>query len=320
MKSCETMIDKSGIMDHLRDCPMRGTAPTLRKKELEVKLELAPASLPALKKLPLLRTLKPARRATEVSVYFDTDKHKLRKKGIMLRVRRVGDRHIQTIKAVTNSGSFERDEWETEIAGKKLDLNLASGTALEPLLNNKLRRRLKPLFETRVQRMVYPITKKTCSIALTVDRGRIDTGTRSLPLCEIELELKRGSVADLFDITRQLSQVVPARLAVKSKSERGYEIIDGEQQSPIKAAPVDLATDISTRDAFKTIGQACCHQIVGNEPALMNGDPRRRTQNARGPAASARRHVVVFCSSARFADGGDQGRAQMVSGRARPCS
>jgi hypothetical protein len=38
---------------------MHETAPT-PPKELEVKLELAPASLPALKKIPLLRTLKVA--------------------------------------------------------------------------------------------------------------------------------------------------------------------------------------------------------------------------------------------------------------------
>ncbi len=51
-------------------------------KEVELKLELAPASLPALKKVPLLRALKtPSKHTTEISVYFDTDKRKLRKKG-----------------------------------------------------------------------------------------------------------------------------------------------------------------------------------------------------------------------------------------------
>ena len=56
---------------------------------IEVKLELPPANLAALKKVPPLRALKAPRRATEVSVYFDTDKRKLRKNGLMLRVRRV---------------------------------------------------------------------------------------------------------------------------------------------------------------------------------------------------------------------------------------
>ena len=263
-------------LDHfndLRDCLMNRTAPTPRK-ELEVKLELAPMSLSALKKIPLFRTreLTP-RRAIEVSVYFDTDKHKLRQNGVMLRVRRIGKRHIQTIKATGNSGTFERDEWEAEIVGEKPDLHLARGTALEPLLNDKLRRRLKPLFETRAQRTIYPITNEAHAIALTADRGTIDTGTRSLRLCEIELELERGKVAELFGIARELFQALPLRLAVKSKSERGYEILKDEHGLPVKAGPVTLPADEGTRNAFRIIGHACLRQIVANEPALIKGDP-----------------------------------------------
>ena len=128
------------------------------RKELEVKLDLPPDSLRALKKIPLLRAQNGApKRRVEVSVYFDTDGHKLRKKGLMLRVRRVGRRYIQTIKANGHLAPFERDEWEAEIAGREPDLNLAKGTALEPLMTKKFRRRLKPLFETRVRRTVYPI-------------------------------------------------------------------------------------------------------------------------------------------------------------------
>jgi triphosphatase len=247
---------------------------SITPKEVEVKLEVDPTSLPALNKIPLFRTLKlvPTQSA-EVSVYFDTDKQTLRKKGLMLRVRRKGGRYIQTIKASTNSGPFERDEWETEIAGKEPDLRQADGTALEPLLSHKLRRRLKPLFETRVRRTFYPVVDEAHAIALTVDRGTLDTGSHSLPLCEIELELDRGTVAELFDVARQLVQALPARLALKSKSERGYEIIDGELETPVKATPIDLPAGASTRDAFKMIGLGCLKQIINNEAALIKGDP-----------------------------------------------
>jgi inorganic triphosphatase YgiF len=123
---------------------MHGTAP-VSHKEIEVKLELAPATLLNLKKIPLFQTIKAApKRASQVSVYFDTEKHKLRQKGLMLRVRREGRRYTQTIKSTTNFGLFERDEWETEIAGREPDLNQANGTVPEPLLSKKVRRRLKP--------------------------------------------------------------------------------------------------------------------------------------------------------------------------------
>jgi inorganic triphosphatase YgiF len=191
----------------------------------------------------------------------------------MLRVRRKGGRYIQTIKAASNSGPFERGEWETEIAGKEPDLSQANGTALEPLLSHKLRRQLKPLFETRVRRTVYPLVDEAHAIALTVDRGTLDTGSHSLPLCEIELELDRGTVTELFDVARQLVLALPARLALKSKSERGYEIIDGELETAVKAALIDLPAGANTRDAFKMIGLGCLKQIINNEVALIRGDP-----------------------------------------------
>src|SRR6516164_3343852 len=157
-----------------------------RQKEVELKLELPPASLPLIKQVPLLKALKPSpNRAAEISVYFDTDKHKLRKNELMLRVRRIGHRHVQTIKASSSSGPFERGEWENAIAGNEPDLSLAKDTPLERLANDKLRRQLKPLFETRVKRT-------------------------------IELELERGNVADLFDVARELIRVLPARLAFRA--------------------------------------------------------------------------------------------------------
>ena len=41
----------------------------------------------------------------------------------------------------------------------------------------------------------------------------------------------------------------------------------------MKAAAVDLVAGTSTRDAFKIIGRACLKQVVGNEPALLKGEP-----------------------------------------------
>jgi len=78
------------------------------RSELEIKLALPLTSVGHLKKIPFIQALKAApRRAIEVSIYFDTDKQKLRKSGLMLRVRRIGNRYIQTIKASSNGGLFE---------------------------------------------------------------------------------------------------------------------------------------------------------------------------------------------------------------------
>jgi inorganic triphosphatase YgiF len=130
-------------------------------RELEIKLKLPPASVGRVKKIPLIQALKTLpKRTTEVSIYFDTNKHKLRKNGLMLRVRRIGKRYLQTIKASGDARLFERGEWENEIADREPDLSLVRETPLKPMINGKLRRQLKPMFETRVHRTVYPIAKR----------------------------------------------------------------------------------------------------------------------------------------------------------------
>jgi triphosphatase len=54
----------------------------------------------------------------------------------------------------------------------------------------------------------------------------------SYPVSEIELELKNGSRAQLFKIARDITDIVPAELDVKSKSERGYDLIE---KTPVTA-------------------------------------------------------------------------------------
>ncbi len=245
----------------------------VERQEVELKLAIPPASVAALKRVPLLQSCTPTKPTTEVSVYFDTEKHQLAKNGLLLRVRRTGDHYVQTIKAAKHSNGLERDEWEVQIASEEPDLSLAAGTALEPLLSRKLRQQLKPLFETKVKRTVYPLSNDATAVAMTVDRGVIETGSASLPLCEIELELRHGDVSQLFHVARELSRTVPTQIVLKSKSQRGYELIDGAQDMPFKAFALELPARTTTRDAFKMIGNACLKQVVSNEAPVIKADP-----------------------------------------------
>jgi len=187
------------------------------QKELELKFEIGPTILRRLNKIPVIKALnKRPKYATEASVYFDNDKHELHKKGLMLRVRRIGKRHVQTIKTAGNSAPIERDEWETEIAGAQPELGLISGTPLEDLITKKIRRGLRPMFETRVRRTNYSLTDKECAIDLTIDRGKLHTGDGSVPICELELELKRGSKDRLFEVARTLVQALPAQTWIRA--------------------------------------------------------------------------------------------------------
>jgi triphosphatase len=242
--------------------------------EFEVKLEVEPATLRRLNRLRLIKTLKQSpKQASQTTVYFDTANHRLRKKGLTLRVRRAGGRHVQTIKASGNSASIERNEWENEISGPAPDFAIIKGTPVEDLLTKKIRRKLKPAFETRIRRTTYPLLNKETAIELTIDRGKIDNGHSSTPVCELELELKRGDKSRLFEIARTIERAFAAQVSLKSKAERGYELIDGCGGAPVKAVPVQLPPSCNARESFKVIGFSCLKQITDNVPAILKVDP-----------------------------------------------
>ena len=242
--------------------------------ETELKLEVPADQAARLARLPLLKRIAPEQSKTLLSVYFDTDKQTLRKSGLSLRIRSINGRHVQTIKqhGGHSVGLFERNEWEHAISGRQPDFDAARGTALEPLLNKKLRRKLKPVFETRVCRTVYPIRKNGSEIELSVDLGQVEAAGRSSPLYEVELELKNGEPKQLFDLARTLGNHVAVQLASRSKSEHGYALVGGQQLAPVKSEPLALPRAADWASAFKIIARACLHHIVGNTVALQRHD------------------------------------------------
>ena len=245
-------------------------------REVELKLEVPADSLNRLARSSLLQAArkKPSKPATLVSVYFDTDRLKLRDNGLSLQVRRIGRHHVQTIKHENGENTiFGRNEWEHPTAGRQPELDVTKDPALRPLFSKNVRRGLKPIFETHVRRRVYPIRSGDTEIELTVDKGKVEAGRQSAPLCELELGLKRGESAELFKLARMLAEEVPVQLAVKSKAERGYALIAGERPEAVKAAPVALTPDCSRQAAFQAIARACLRQLVANEPVTLRGDP-----------------------------------------------
>jgi inorganic triphosphatase YgiF len=246
-------------------------------REIELKLDVPIPSLPRLSRSSLFKGKAASARkpASRVSVYFDTKKLKLHNNSLSLRVRRIGSRRVQTIKKENgaSAGLFDRNEWEHEIGAKQHDLDAAGDTALAPLVSNKLRRGLRPVFATRVHRKVVQIRSGDSEVELSIDRGKIEAGRKSSPLCELELELKQGDAADLFKLAKALAEEVPVQLAVRSKAERGYALLTTEKSAVVKATPIAIAPDNDVQSAFQAIAKACLYQLVANQPLMLDGDP-----------------------------------------------
>jgi inorganic triphosphatase YgiF len=242
--------------------------------ETELKLDVPAGQMTRLRGLLRGERATPVKRETLRSVYFDTDKRKLRKRGLSLRIRHAGHRRVQTVKQQrgNSAGLFMRNEWQSEVVGREPDLDAARDTALHPLIGKKLRRKLKPVFVTHVGRQVFPIRRNGSEIELALDQGKVQAGNRSSPLFQLELELKHGQARELFAIARALARKIPLRLASKSKGSLGYALIDKEKPRPVKAEPIELAADADWATAFQVIARACLYQLVANEAALHRGD------------------------------------------------
>lgn len=248
--------------------------PEHEAKEIELKLAFDPADAPRILDHPMLAAddVVPKRREL-FTVYYDTGDDVLRHAGVFLRVRATDDGYVQTIKTGNKAEFFERNEWEHPIPSHEPDLAHAEGTALAPLLSPKVREGLNPRFQTRFWRKAYQIQRDTTEIELAIDQGEVTAGVRAAPICELELELKSGDARALFHLARELAETVPLTLAVKSKAERGFELLDGGDHGVEKAGVVEVAPDKTNAEAFRTIARNCLRQIVANTPAVRDGSP-----------------------------------------------
>ncbi|HWM31268.1 MAG TPA: CHAD domain-containing protein [Methyloceanibacter sp.] len=237
-------------------------------KEVELKLEFDPADAGRIEAHPALAASPPEKQAL-ISIYYDTGDGALRRAGVYLRVRDNGTRYVQTIKAAKSDAELlERYEWEREVPGREPDLDAAEGTALAPLLTPEVRESLRPLFVSRIRRTIHRLEQGGAEIEMAIDEGEIVSSTRQCAVSEVELELKRGEPAALFRLARILAETLPLRLAVKTKAERGFELLEGGAQAVEKAASVDIHLEMPSAEAFRAIARNCLRQIIANEPAM----------------------------------------------------
>jgi triphosphatase len=257
----------------MKDAPVSIHEPSRQEKEVELKLEFDPADAARIAFHPALRaSLVPPEERDLISVYFDTSNFALRKAGVYLRVRDTGTVYLQTIKSVKSEAApMERLEWEQEIPSARPELDAGEGTALAPLLTPEVRGSLRPLFETLIRRKTYLVASGNSRIEVAIDKGEIVSGQRRRPIAELELELKQGETEELFRLARTLAETLPLRLAVKTKAERGYELLEDGTHDVEKAAELDIKPTMTSGEAFRTIAESCLRQIIVNEPATCRG-------------------------------------------------
>ena len=239
--------------------------------EIELKLALQPRHATRIRRHPLLNASTPRQHAL-LSIYFDTPKFDLMRRGIALRVRRVNSQWIQTLKAEAQSvGALtSRPEWEMAVAdGRHPDFSALPQAALDLLAGIKLKR-IAAVFTTEFRRTTWQIRDGAAQAEVALDTGKIFAAGLSRDICEVEIELKSGPAEFLFDVATQLLQQVPLHIEPRSKAERGYILSGAFSPSPVKAIRPGIDRDQLAGEAWHSMVQAALVQLSANVPGFLD--------------------------------------------------
>ncbi len=283
--------------------------------ETELKLKLDPQQVGVLKARSLLVGV--AASQVEIDdVYFDTADRLLRRHRMALRLRHTDGRWLQTLKSDTKLQGVlsHRGEWETPAAahaggGGRLDLARLHQSPLPALLaKQKSKPRLRPLFHTQVQRTLWIIERSEATIEVALDVGAISlakTGADASrePICELELELKRGEPIAMLDAALDLlgaGSDAPLMLipSARSKAARGYQLATQRPAAAIKASArgfvADLNPQTTTARALRAVLAHGLAVLTANIELLLRYDDPEYVHQARVALRRVRSAMRLF--------------------------
>ncbi|MGY8868947.1 MAG: CYTH domain-containing protein [Pseudomonadales bacterium] len=165
--------------------------------------------------------------------YFDTPDLLLSADKVALRIREQDGAYIQTLKTKGQSinGLHQRAEWEWLIDKPELQHELLLETEWPLAAQSKeWAGDLHVIFETNFDRSIWMLEQAGTLVEIALDQGEVSytsvAGDHYVDkICELELELKEGSVEQLLAITAELVAAIPElQPSDISKAQRGYQL------------------------------------------------------------------------------------------------
>lgn len=163
------------------------------------------------------------------NIYYDTADRRLGDARYGLRIRKIDDHSVATLKGPGNdeAGTFRREEWEFA-ADNPHPSAWPAGEARERALDIIEQEPLLPLLTIETQRRHSIALRDGVEIAeFSLDQSTIYANQQSEHFCELEIELlPAGSEADLEALEHSLGQHIPLVPEDRTKLERGIALLD----------------------------------------------------------------------------------------------
>ncbi|WP_028467804.1 inorganic triphosphatase [Neptunomonas japonica] len=201
--------------------------------ETESKLTLPDHAIAQVKTLLTASGAQQLEKQRLLNWYFDTPDLLLSADKVALRIREQDGTYIQTLKTKGQSvnGLHQRAEWEWVIEKPELQFELLMETDW-PLVeqSKEWANDLHVIFETNFDRSIWMLEQAGTLVEIALDQGEVSytsaAGDNYVDkICELELELKEGSVEQLVAITAELVAAIPElQPSDISKAQRGYQL------------------------------------------------------------------------------------------------
>jgi len=205
------------------------------------------------------------------SVYYDTPERLLRRNGLSLRVRQSGVRFVQTVKTDAADDPLRRGEWEAGVPSLAPDLALAMPFIPEKLRSHLEAQPLEAVFTADIHRHARMLDLPSGTVEIAFDQGELIAGDRSLPVSEIELELKSGSASTIYEIALRLAEHGAVKPSIRTKSARGFDLAADKPPSARRPRKLRLDPAVTLDEAFSTIMRSCFLHLLQSLPAAEDG-------------------------------------------------
>jgi triphosphatase len=270
-----------------------GTA--VNPREVELKFHLPVGSRVLLERYPALAAAAPSQHHL-VSTYFDTPDRALDRFGLTLRVRREGEKRIQTVKSrSTGHGvASSRGEWEWPIGQDTPEVARLSQTPALAAAARAIRGRLQPEFVTDIRRTTHLLQLDNGATAeVAFDEGDIQAGPAREAVSELEIELKSGGVEPLYQLAGSLLSTAPLWLMSESKASRGWRLRMGQGGGAQLTRPLKFKRRLCADAGFRQIFGATLGHLMANIGPTLRSDPEGLHQ-ARIAIREARAVLQLF--------------------------
>jgi inorganic triphosphatase YgiF len=241
--------------------------------EIELKLEMPAYGKERLERHEAIEAAEAPEVQRLVSTYFDTADLDLARLGFSLRVRRIGEARVQTVKALASDGgaAAQRGEWEWPVGRDRPDPALVARTPLGKLVPDL--KAVEPVFTSDVVRAVRRMSLEDGTrIELAFDEGRITAGAREQPIHELELELREGRLEALYRFALRLHDVVPLAIGTESKADLGYALKTGRPKPAVGAPPIRLSATSGAAQGFRRLAGRGLAHLLANRMPMARGD------------------------------------------------